>query len=133
MSDHRSEPTGLDVLGHLKEDVWSPAERNLDENAAGAFELVSTQVFTQKPGMWRQLEPEPQLQPCVWAHLPVGLADSYLALVSQRQMRPDMRRGEKDRRAVRSCLAAELDALAHGRSAVVTGRDDMRVAVDEEG
>ena len=133
MSDHRSEPTVPDVLGHLKEDVWPPGEWDLDEHTAGAFELVSTHVLTQKPGMWRQLEPEPQLQPCVRAHLPVSLAGGDLALVSERQVRPDMRRGEKDRRAVRSCLAAELDALAHGRSAVITGRDDMRVAVNEEG
>jgi hypothetical protein len=46
MSDHRSEPTGLDVLGDLKEDVWPPGERDLDEHTAGALKRVATQVLT---------------------------------------------------------------------------------------
>lgn len=133
VADDRLEATGLDVLAHPKEDVRTPGERDLDEHTAGAFELVSSHVLTQEPGMWGQLEPEPQLQACVWAHLPVGLANGYLALSSERQVRPDVRSRKQDRRAVRSRLATKLDPLANGRSAVVTGWKNVRMAVDEEG
>ena len=64
--------------------------------------------------MWSQLESEAQLQACVRAHILIGLADDYLALSSERQVRPDVRRRKKDCRAVRSRLATEVEALAHG-------------------
>ena len=44
---------GLDVLGHAKEDVRPSGERDLDQHATGAFELISGHVLTQEAGMRR--------------------------------------------------------------------------------
>src|SRR3546814_16339833 len=56
-----------------------------------------------------------------------------LAFLAEGEVRPDVRRREQDAGAAAEGFEAEGPALPHALDAVVTGRDDMRVNVDEEG
>jgi len=88
-------------------------------------------VLLQKRCRRRQLETEAELEPSVRAHTLVGGADLCLALFAQGEVRPDMRRRKQDRGPVLRRAATERQSILDRRGPVVTGRDDMRVTVDE--
>ena len=88
------------------------------------------------PRTWRrrgrQLEPEPQLETGLLRHVCEVRADRPLALLGEREVRPDVRRRVEDRRPVRGGLTAETEALDDPLRSVVARRHDMRVDVDEK-
>ena len=133
VSDDGPKPAGLDVLPHSEENLWPAGERDLDEHATSAVELVAGHVLAQSRGCGVNSNPSRNSRPACGCISPYALRMATSRSASERQVRPDVRCPKEDRRTVGSRLTTELDALAHGRSAVVAGWDDMRVAVDEKG
>src|SRR5207253_977546 len=97
----------------------------------GSFEDVAVRVFLQERRGRRELEPEPELEPCVRADALVGLPDLHLALVAEREVRPDVRRRKENSRPMLRSAFAQGEPVLDRRGSVVTRRDDMGVTVDE--
>jgi len=131
VGDDRTEPRLLDVLGERVEQIGWSGERDLHQDAVGAFEDVTVRILFEQRRCRRQLEAEAQLELRLRAHALIGSANLRLPFRTEREVRPDVRRREEDRRSVRGSTAAEGEAVRDRRCAVVTGWDDVRVTVDE--
>ena len=123
--------TPRNVLGEREKQIGRSGERDLHQDSVGAFEDVTVRILFEQWRRRRQLEAEAQLEPCLRAHALVGSANLRLPFRTEREVRPDMRRREEDRRSVRGSTVAEGEDDFDRRCAVVTGWDDVRVTVDE--
>ena len=131
VGDERREAGALDVLGELDQREDRPGERHLDEHDLRAVENVAGRVVLEQPPRRGQLEAESQLKPRSYFEPLVGPADIPLPLRRQREMRPDVRRGEEDGGAGLGSEVAQLEPVLERRSAVVAGRNYVRVTVHE--
>src|SRR5436190_22318913 len=134
MRDDRRQAGSLDPLADLDEELRGADERNLDEYELGALEDEPPRVVAEQGRHRRQLEPEPELERQALAELTERRADApFAALVERRNVRTDVRCRIQDPRAVLESVTSEGQTLGHGLYAVVPGRHDVRVDVDEAG
>jgi hypothetical protein len=125
MGDQRPQPGALDVLGELDQIGGGPRERHLDQDDVGAFEEVAGRILAQQRRRGRQLEAQPQLEARPGLEPLVRGQNLLLPCLSQRQMRPDVRRGEQDRGARGGGQVAELEAVRRRLRAVVARGHDV--------
>ena len=106
MRDDRSQPGRFDVLRERIQEVGRAREGHLHQDAVRSLEEVAVRVLLEQRAGRRQLEAEPQLEPRLRTHPLVGLPDLQLALFTEREVRPDVRRRKEDRRPVLCCASA---------------------------
>jgi hypothetical protein len=122
------------VLSEALSEAERAVERHLHKDGGKIAETKAVRILVQECRAWCQLEPEPQVEPetrCLRSHLGMGGSDLLLALGRHREHGPDVRGREEDSRAVLCGALAELEPFFHTVRPVVSGRDDVRVDVDE--
>ena len=131
MRDHGAQARRLGLLGEPHERVGRATNGTSMSTRARAVELVAAAGPRGAAPARGQLEAEPQLEPGERRQLGEGCADRLLALARQRQLGQTC--GVAKRIAV-PCRAASRQSTAPSATvarAVVAGRADVRVAVDE--
>ena len=100
-------PALFGVLGQAHERLGRAGERNLHQHRARALEPVAARVLLEERWVRRRDRSRAAARVPPAAPAYEGSPDSTLALTRQRQMRPDMRRGEEDAGAVARGIATE--------------------------
>jgi len=133
MRDQRHEPRVFHVLRQREQLIRRADERHLDQHVPRALEQVTGRVLLKQRRRRVQLEAEAQLEWRPFTEQLEGAAYLDLALLRQREVRPDVRRAEEDRRPRLRSEIAELEAFLDRAGTVVTRRHDVRMAIDETG
>jgi len=131
--DDRRQSGALDPLPDLEEEAGRADKRNLDEHMLALLEDVAPGILVEQRRHRGQLEAEPKLERRPFSKLREGLPDPGLALLAQRDERRDVRCRVEHARLVGECIAAQRQSLVDGPNAVIAGRDDVRMDVDEAG
>jgi hypothetical protein len=104
-----------------------------NEHRLQLVESVPPRILLEELVRGTELEAESQLEATVKRsnHLGVCLPNARLALTSQRQIGTDVRSSIEDSGSASRRLSTEGDCLLDRLNAVVTGRDHVRMNVDE--
>jgi hypothetical protein len=140
MCEHRQHSGGLEALARAEDllhPVFVPAlERALEQGGVEAVEPVPAQIViaVRNGRVDFEADADPELLAFQQLCKPCRIrADELLAFFRQREVVVHVWRDVDERRPSGGGEAAELDSLVDRLHAVVTGRDHVRVDVDEAG
>ena len=134
MRDDGRQACRLDRLGEQHCRAERAREGKLHEHGGQSAERVAGRILGEELARRGELEPEAEIESerrRLQRHVRVDEPDRCLPLLGEGELGPDVRRREEHVRSARDCLTAEHEALGHRLGAVVTGRDDVRMHVDE--